>query len=90
MVDFLPYFNSDTKKIIEKYLSWYKYYSESTRWVLDRIHRRGHTLQSISEIFGDEPITPLTEHLLEFKDFNKFKNIWITEFKDLSIEDKKS
>ena len=90
MVKYLSYFNSDTKKIIEKYLFWYKDYSDNTWEALDRIHRRGHTLQSISEIFGDEPITPLTEHLLEFKDFNKFKNIWITEFKDLSIEDKKS
>ena len=57
--------------------------------VLDRIHRRWHTLQSISNIFGDEPIKPLTERLLEFKDFDKFKNIWVAEYKNLSIEDKK-
>lgn len=85
----LPYFNEDTNDIIQKYLSWY----EDNAWhiweVLDRIHRRWHTLQSISNIFGNEQITPLTERLLEFKDFDKFKNIWINEYKNLSTEDKK-
>ena len=82
---YLSYFDKDTKDIISKYLSWY----ENIWQVLDRIHRRWHTLQSISNIFGDEPITPLTERLLEFKEFDKFKYIWFDEYKNLSIEDKK-
>ena len=83
--EYLSYFDKDTKDIISKYLSWYK-----NPWkVLDRIHRRWHTLQSIGNIFGDEPITPLTERLLEFKEFDKLKDIWFDEYKDLSTEDKK-
>lgn len=85
----IPYFNEDTNDIIQKYLSWY----EDDAWhiweVLDRIHRRWHTLQSISNIFDDEPITPLTERLLEFKEFDKFKDIGIDEYKNLSTKDKK-
>lgn len=88
-VTWLPYFREDTKDIVLKYLSWYEDYSWKLWVVLDRIHRRWHTLQSISNIFGDEPIKPLTERLLEFKDFDKFKNIWVAEYKNLSIEDKK-
>lgn len=85
----LPYFNEGTNDIIQKYMSWYEDYSWAMWEVLDRIHRRWHTLQSISNIFGDEQITSLTERLLEFKDFDKFKNIWIDEYKYLSTEDKK-
>ena len=85
----LSYFKEDTSNIIQKYLSWYEDYSWEMWDILDRIHRRGHTFQSIKNIFGDEQITPLTGRLLEFKDFYKFKNVWINEYKNLSIEDKK-
>ena len=88
-IRWLPYFNEGTNDIIQKYLSWYEDYSWGMWEVLDRVHRRWHTLQSISNIFGNEQITPLTERLLEFKDFDKFKNIWIDEYKYLSTEDKK-
>lgn len=85
----LSYFKEDTSNIIQKYLSWYEDYSWGMWKVLDRIHRKWQTLQSIRNIFDNEQITPLTERLLEFKDFDKFKNIWIDEYKYLSTEDKK-
>ena len=87
-IRYLPYFREDTSEIIQQYLSWNERQFRIWR-TLDRIHRKWHTLQSISAIFGDELITPLTERLLEFKDFDKFKNIWIDEYKNLSTEDKK-
>ena len=86
---YLSYFNEDTKDIIWKYLLWWCNGFSHMWEVLDRLHRRWHNLQSVEEIFWDESITPLTSRLLEFKDFNKFKDVWIKEYIDLSTEDKK-
>ena len=87
-VSWLPYFNEDTKDILQCYCSWLM--DSPFLWrVLDRLHRRWHTLQSVKLIFGENPITPLMSRLLEFKNFDKFNNIWINEYYDLSLEDKK-
>ena len=80
---YLSYFNEDTKDIIWKYLLWWCNGFSHMWEVLDRLHRRWHNLQSVEEIFWDESITPLTSRLLEFKDFNKFKDVWIKEYIDL-------
>ena len=58
---------------------------------LDVVKRRGHTAESIGAIINSK--TPLTEkiiHSLEFKIFDKIKNIDIKNFSKLSIEERKS
>lgn len=77
----LPYWHKDTAKIIKKY--------GNSRDMLDRLHRRGHTFDSVQKIFGGEKITESTERLLEFKNYEKFKNIGLEEFKALPTAEKK-
>lgn len=77
----LLYWNKETSKIIKKY--------DNSSNMLDRLHRRGHDFESVQKIFGDEKITESTERLLEFKNYEKFKNIGLDEFKDLPTSEKK-
>lgn len=84
----LVYFNKDTAKIIKEFIPEIHNNALETE-VLDRIHRKGHTYESVKEIFGTEKITPFTSRLLEFKNFNKFKDIGLKEFKQLSVTEQK-
>lgn len=80
----LPYWGRETSKIIREFGT-----EGLPMETLDRIFRRGHNYDSVKKIFGNEQITPLTGRLLEFKNYDKFKNIGIEEFKHLSVTEKK-
>ena len=58
---------------------------------LDVIKRRGHTAESIGSVVKSKaPLTDKLIHSLEFKNFDKIKNINIENFSKLSIEERKS
>lgn len=82
----LPYWNKETTKILNDFTDTTKY---APLDIFDRLYRRDHTYESVKEIFGTEKITELSEKLLEFKNYKKFKDIGLEEFKQLSVEDKK-
>lgn len=83
----LPYWNNDTAKILKELADT----SSIDRYieVLDRLHRRNHNFNSVKQIFGNEKMNELTSRLLEFKNYEKFKNIGIDDIHKLSTEDKK-
>ena len=83
----LPYWNNDTAKILKELAdtSSIDNYIE----VLDRLHRRNHNFNSVKQIFGDEKMNELTSRLLEFKNYEKFKNIGIDDIQNLSTQEKK-
>lgn len=81
----LPYWNKDTSKIIKEFCTL----DLADVNLLDRLHRRGHDYASVKKIFGDTKMTELTSRVLEFKDYEKFKNIGTEEFQKLPVEDKK-
>lgn len=83
----LHYWQKDTGKIFSKYLKNLKYYD--LEFVLDRLYRNKHNIHSVQKIFGESEITPVTEKILEFKNFDKYKNIDIATFEKLSTKDKK-
>lgn len=77
----LQYWNKDTSKIIRKY--------GLANDMLDRLHRRGHTFESVQKILGDDKVNQNYARLLEFKNYEKFKNIGTEEFKNLTTAEKK-
>lgn len=84
----LPYWNKHTSKIIKEFCT--PDCAQDYVTLLDRLHRRGHDYASVKKIFGDTKMSQLTSRVLEFKDYEKFKNIGTEEFQKLSVEDKKS
>ena len=82
---FIYYWKTDTSKILSK---WFKNES-SYHEPLDRIYRRGHDYKSIYNIFGDAEITSVSQRLLEYKNFDKFKNIDLSNFDTLTVAEKK-
>ena len=81
---YIYYWKQDTTKIFKKWLQ-----GLSPHEPLDRIHRRGHNYESIYKIFGDQPITNVSQRLLEYKNFDKFKNIDLSSFDTLTVAEKK-
>ena len=58
---------------------------------LDVVKRRGHSAETIRKIIkSKEALNEKLIHSLEFKDFDKIKDVNLENFKNLSIEDKKS
>lgn len=58
---------------------------------LDVVKRRGHSVESISKIIKpNEALNEKLIHSLEFKNFDKIKNINIDNFSSLSVEERKS
>lgn len=83
----LHYWQKDTGKIFLKYLKNLK--DHELEIALDRLYRNKHDINSVQKIFGESEITPVMGKLLEFKDFDKYKNIDIASFEKLSTKDKK-
>lgn len=81
----LMYWDKDTAKIYNKYLDKDK----RNVTTLDRLYRNHHNLESVHKIFGDEKINDCTALLLEFKNYEKYKNINLDNFRTLSNENKK-
>ena len=81
---YIYYWKQDTTKIFKKWLK-----GLSPHEPLDRIYRRGHNYESIYKIFGDQPITNVSQRLLEYKNFDKFKNIDLSNFDTLTVAEKK-
>ena len=81
---YIYYWKQDTTKIFNKWLKGLKPHEP-----LDRIYRRGHDYESVKRIFGDEPITNVSQRLLEYKNFEKFKNIDLSNFDTLTVTEKK-
>ena len=84
MPHYLHYWKSDTTKIFQK---WIKGISEQEP--LDRIYRKGHNYESIQKIFGDKRMTNVSQRLLEYKNFDKYKDIDLANFDTLSIAERK-
>lgn len=80
------YWNKDSLKILKEFTpaEYTKKYE-----LFEVISRRGHNYNSVKEIFGNQKITEGYELLLEYKKFNKFKNIDLKNFNTLSTEEKK-
>ncbi len=83
----LPYWSGESLEIYNNYLSCLD--KIDTQKTFDIIQRRGHNLESIKAIFNDNPINSTNLRLLEFKDFDKFKDIDADNFCQLSTNDKK-
>lgn len=84
---FLHYWNDETGKILNDFIPTQS--ATTTRNALDRIFRRGHNYQSVAKIADGKPLTEYTERLLEFKNYDKLKNIDIANFKNLATKEKK-
>lgn len=82
----LPYWTKETSKILRKFSPDKKGQSVE---LLDRLYRNEHNYESVRAIFGDKQMTAVTQRLLEYKKFNKFKDIGLEEFDKLSVADKK-
>ena len=89
----LPYWKKDTSKILRdifpEFIPMPKWGRSNIPEILDRLHRNGHNYQSVKAIYGDKKGSIVTQRLLEYKNFDKFKNIGIEDFDKLSIIDKK-
>ena len=81
---YLHYWKSDTTKIFQKWIKGIKAHEP-----LDRIYRKGHNYESIQKIFGDTRMTNVSQRLLEYKNFDKYKDIDLVNFDTLSITEKK-
>lgn len=87
--DNLPYWTDDTGKILREFFSDIKPDRYLLSEFFDRLHRNGHTYESVKTIFGDKKMTAVTQRLLEYKKFDRFKDIGLEEFDKLSTEHKK-
>ena len=85
----LPYWQKDTSKILKNFSPDLEIKPQFENELLDRLFRNGHSYESVKAIFGDKKMTKVTQRLLEYKNFDKFKDIGIGEFDKLSITDKK-
>lgn len=82
----LPYWTKETSKILRKFSPDIKGRKVE---LLDRLYRNEHNYESVRAIFGDKQMTAVTQRLLEYKNFSKFKDIGLEEFDKLSVADKK-
>lgn len=82
----LPYWTKETSEILRKFSPDIKVRPSE---LLDRLYRNNHTYESVRAIYGDKQMTAVTQRLLEYKNFNKFKDVGLKEFDKLSITDKK-
>lgn len=80
----LPYWQKDSSEIY-KLLTNVEYKCNT----FDRIFRRGHNIDSVQRLAKDGELNDITERLLEFRNYEKFKNIDTETFKNLSVRDKK-
>ena len=80
----LPYWTDDTADIIKNFGL-----DEINPEIFDRLYRRHHNFDSVKNIIGSEKLTKLSARLLEFKNFDKLKNIGTNDLQKLSIEEKK-
>lgn len=78
---FLPYWGKDTRKILTEF--------GNTDGLLDRLYRKGHTYDSVKQIIGNEKINSVNARLLEFKNFDKLKDIGLDDLQKLSTAEKK-
>lgn len=81
----LSYWKPDTTQIVEEFLQPFN----KKMVPLDRIMRRGHTYESVKKIADDKPLNEITEKLLEFRNFEKFKEIDLHNFKNLTVQEQK-
>lgn len=80
----LKYWTKDFAKIIKDFRM-----DNFSIDIFDRIFRRSHNYESIKNILGDEKLTDLSARLLEFKNFEKLKDIGLGDLSQLSIDEKK-
>ncbi len=81
----LQYWDKDTAKIYKKYLDKNNFNHD----IMDRLFRNHHNINTIQKIYGDNKITANNSILLEFKNYEKFKDIDTDNFNTLSNPDKK-
>ena len=85
----LHLWKDDTAKICQNLLKWDLNRSVEFEQALDRIHRRKLKYSDLQKILGNAPATPVTQRLLEYPHFEKFKNIDLSNFNTLTTTEKK-
>ena len=80
----LKYWTKDFSKIIKDFAT-----DVLDIDIADRIFRRSHNYESVKNILGDEKLTNVSARLLEFKNFDKLKDIGLDDLSKLSTNEKK-
>ena len=83
----LDYWGKDSLKILEDYFGMSDIRDASV--LLEVISRRGHDYNSVKKIFGNAKITDKAHSILEYKNFDKFKEITLENFDTLTTAEKK-
>lgn len=82
----LPYWNKNSGEIYNKY---FDKESKHNLKILEKVYRNGHTLDTIKSIYGDDKINDNNSALLEFKNYNKYKDLKIEDLNTLTIQERK-
>ena len=86
-INLIKFWNKDSAQIYKKYLANADYRISSD--VLEVISRRKHDLKSVEKIFENGEINSSSYRLLEFKNFDKYKDISLDNFNTLTNSEKK-
>lgn len=81
---FLPYWTDDMSRIISDFCE-----DPVSIYSMDRLFRREHNYDSVKYILGEDKLTDFSARLLEFKNFDKLKDIGIDDLSKLSTQERK-